>query len=69
VERLRGFSARELYVERPPRLRLVLSKQDFVSIGIGCTGGGDGSLPRAGAALVAALRASGGLPDPCPSSR
>jgi flavin-dependent dehydrogenase len=49
VERLGVFMrAPELYVE--PDLRgygWYFPKQDFVNIGIGCTGGGDGSLPRA----------------------
>ena len=68
VERLGPFmGAPELYVE--PDLRgygWYFPKQDFVNIGIGCTGGGDGSLPRRRLALVAALRASGRLPDDMP---
>ena len=59
--------APELYVE--PDLRgygWYFPKQDFVNIGIGCTGGGDGSLPHRRDALVAALRASGRLPDGMP---
>ncbi|MBI1727896.1 MAG: geranylgeranyl reductase family protein [Candidatus Rokubacteria bacterium] len=68
VERLGVFMcAPELYVE--PDLRgygWYFPKQDFVNIGIGCTGGGDGSLPRRRQALVAALRASGRLPDDMP---
>ena len=59
--------APELYVE--PDLRgygWYFPKRDFVNIGIGCTGGGDGSLPRRREALVAALRASGRLPDDMP---
>jgi geranylgeranyl reductase family protein len=54
----------ELYVE--PDLRgygWYFPKQDVINIGIGCTDGGDGSLPRRRQALLAALRASGRLPD------
>jgi flavin-dependent dehydrogenase len=65
IERLGPFlRAPELYVE--PDLRgygWYFPKQGFVNIGIGCTAGGDGSLPRRRDALVAALRASGRLPD------
>jgi geranylgeranyl reductase family protein len=68
TERLAPFlRAPELYVE--PDLRgygWYFPKQDFVNIGIGCTGGGDGSLPRRREALVAALRASGRLPSDMP---
>jgi len=68
VDRLGAFMrAPELYVE--PDLRgygWYFPKGDFVNIGIGCTGGGDGSLPRRREALVAALRASGRLPDDMP---
>jgi len=68
VERLGPLlRAPELYVE--PDLRgygWYFPKQDFVNIGIGCTGGADGSLPRRREALVAALRASGRLPDDMP---
>ena len=68
VERLGAFMrAPELYVE--PDLRgygWYFPKGDFVNIGVGCTGGGDGSLPRRREALVAALRASGRLPDAMP---
>ncbi len=64
VERLQPFMrAPELYVE--PDLRgygWYFPKEDWVNIGIGCTGGADGSLPRRREALVAALRASGRLP-------
>ncbi len=64
VERLAPFMrAPELYVE--PDLRgygWYFPKEDWVNIGIGCTGGADGSLPRRREALVAALRASGRLP-------
>ena len=61
------MSAPELYVE--PDLRgygWYFPKQDFINIGIGCTGGTDGSLPRRREALVAALRASGRLPADLP---
>ena len=57
----------ELYVE--PDLRgygWYFPKQDFVNIGIGCTGGSDGSLPRRREALVQTLRASGRLPADMP---
>jgi len=68
VERLREcMRAPELYVE--PDLRgygWYFPKQDFVNIGIGCTGGNDGSLPRRREALVRALRASGRLPADMP---
>lgn len=53
----------ELYVE--PDLRgyaWYFPKQDVINIGVGCTGGADGSLPRRRQALVEALRASGRLP-------
>ncbi len=59
--------APELYVE--PDLRgygWYFPKQDFVNIGIGCTGGSDGSLPRRREALVQTLRASGRLPADMP---
>ena len=68
VERLGAFMrAPELYVE--PDLRgygWYFPKGDVVNIGIGCTGGEDRSLPRRRQALVAALRASGRLPDEMP---
>ena len=68
VERLGAcMRAPELYVE--PDLRgygWYFPKQDFVNIGIGCTGGNDGSLPRRREALVRALRASGRLPADMP---
>ena len=68
VERLGGFMrAPELYVEEDLRgYGWYFPKQDFINIGIGCTGGGDGSLPRRREALVAALRASGRLPADMP---
>jgi geranylgeranyl reductase family protein len=68
VERLgECMRAPELYVE--PDLRgygWYFPKQDFVNIGIGCTGGNDGSLPRRREALVRALRVSGRLPADMP---
>jgi geranylgeranyl reductase family protein len=57
------MDAPELYVE--PDLRgygWYFPKGDWVNIGIGCTGGADGSLPRRRDALVGALRAGGRLP-------
>lgn len=64
IGRLAPFlRAPELYVE--PDLRgygWYFPKEDFVNIGIGCTGGADGSLPRRREALLSALRASGRLP-------
>jgi geranylgeranyl reductase family protein len=68
VERLAPFMrAPELYVE--PDLRgygWYFPKQDFVNVGIGCTGGSDGSLPRRREALIHALRATGRLPADLP---
>ena len=68
AERLRPFmTAPELYVE--PDLRgygWYFPKQEFLNIGIGVTGGTDGSLPRRRDELVAALRASGRLPAEMP---
>jgi geranylgeranyl reductase family protein len=68
IERLRPFlAAPELYVE--PDLRgygWFFPKQDFLNIGIGCTGGSDGTLPRRRDRLMAALRASGRLPADLP---
>jgi menaquinone-9 beta-reductase len=62
-----SLEAPEIYVE--PDLRgygWFFPKQDFLNIGVGCTGGADGSLPRRRDALVAALRASGRLPAEMP---
>ncbi len=68
ADRLRPFmSAPELYVE--PDLRgygWYFPKQDFLNVGIGITGGADGSLPHRREALLAALRASGRLPAELP---
>jgi len=68
VERLAPFMrAPELYVEGDLRgYGWYFPKQDFVNIGIGCTGGSDGSLPRRREALIRALRASGRLPADLP---
>lgn len=68
VERLGDFMrAPELYVEADLRgYGWYFPKQDFVNIGIGCTGGSDGSLPRRRDALVQSLRASGRLPADMP---
>jgi len=57
------MDAPELYVE--PDLRgygWYFPKGDWVNVGIGCTGGADGSLPRRRQAVVDALRAGGRLP-------
>jgi geranylgeranyl reductase family protein len=57
------MAAPEIYVE--PDLRgygWYFPKGDFLNIGVGCTGGADGSLPRRRDALVQALRAAGRLP-------
>ena len=57
------MDAPELYVE--PDLRgygWYFPKGDWVNVGIGCTGGADGSLPRRREALVDVLRACGRLP-------
>ncbi|MEX2223132.1 MAG: geranylgeranyl reductase family protein [Candidatus Rokuibacteriota bacterium] len=68
TERLEPFlRAPELYVE--PDLRgygWYFPKRAFINIGVGCTQGGDGSLPRRRDALLATLRASGRLPDGMP---
>ena len=68
VERLGVFMrAPELYVEADLRgYGWYFPKQDFLNIGVGCTGAGDGSLPRRREALVASLRASGRLPADMP---
>ena len=63
----RFMDAPELYVE--PDLRgygWYFPKGDWVNIGIGCTGGVDGSLPQRRETLVAALRDSGRLPPGLP---
>src|SRR5207237_7619760 len=61
------MGAPELYVE--PDLRgygWYFPKGDFINVGIGCTRGADGSLPRRREALLAALHASGRLPADLP---
>lgn len=61
LERFMG--APEIYVE--PDLRgygWYFPKQDFINIGIGCTGGADAGLLKRRDALVEMLRASGRLP-------
>jgi geranylgeranyl reductase family protein len=64
-ERLAPFlGAPELYLE--PDLRGYgwwFPKGDVINVGVGCTRGTDGSLPRRRDALVARLRAAGRLPD------
>jgi flavin-dependent dehydrogenase len=66
--RLQPFlHAPELYLE--PDLRgygWYFPKRDFINIGVGCTQGADGSLPRRRDALMAALRASGRVPEGMP---
>jgi geranylgeranyl reductase family protein len=57
------MAAPAIYVE--PDLRgygWYFPKGDFLNIGVGCTDGGDGSLPGRRDALVRALRATGRLP-------
>jgi geranylgeranyl reductase family protein len=63
----RFMDAPDIYVE--PDLRgygWFFPKGDFINVGIGITGGHDGSLPRRRDALVAALRAAGRLPADLP---
>jgi geranylgeranyl reductase family protein len=63
----RFMDAPELYVE--PDLRgygWYFPKGDWVNIGIGVTGGTDGSLPQRREALLSALRASGRVPAHVP---
>ena len=64
TQRLEPFlRAPEIYVE--PDLRgygWYFPKRDFINIGVGCTQGDDGSLPRRRDALMASLRASGRAP-------
>ena len=68
AQRLEPFlRAPELYVE--PDLRgygWYFPKRDFLNVGVGCTHGDDGSLPRRRDALIASLRASGRLPEGLP---
>jgi menaquinone-9 beta-reductase len=61
------MAAPEIYVEHDLRgYGWFFPKQDFINIGIGCTSGTDGTLPRRREELVAALRASGRLPTDLP---
>jgi menaquinone-9 beta-reductase len=63
----RFMDAPDIYVE--PDLRgygWFFPKGDFINVGIGITGGNDGSLPRRRDAMVAALRAAGRLPADLP---
>jgi len=68
TQRLEAFlRAPEIYVE--PDLRgygWYFPKRDFINIGVGCTQGDDGSLPRRRDALMASLRASGRVPAGLP---
>ena len=67
LELERFMRAPEIYVE--PDLRgygWYFPKQDYLNIGVGCTGGADANLPRRRDALVLALRASGRLPADLP---
>jgi geranylgeranyl reductase family protein len=58
-----GMSAPEIYVEEDLRgYGWYFPKGDFLNIGVGCTGGEDGSLPRRRERLIRALRRSGRLP-------
>jgi geranylgeranyl reductase family protein len=57
----------EIYVEGDLRgYGWFFPKGDFINIGIGCTGGADGTLPKRRDALVTALRAAGRLPADLP---
>src|SRR5262249_35803901 len=61
------MAAPEIYVESDLRgYGWFFPKGEFINIGIGCTGGGDGSLRRRRDALLAAPRASGRLPPGLP---
>jgi menaquinone-9 beta-reductase len=60
-------AAPEIFVEEDLRgYGWYFPKGSFLNIGVGCTGGGDGSLPRRREALMRALRASGRLPADLP---
>ncbi|HVQ77722.1 MAG TPA: NAD(P)/FAD-dependent oxidoreductase, partial [Candidatus Binatia bacterium] len=57
------MAAPEIYVEEDLRgYGWYFPKGDFLNIGVGCTGGEDGSLPRRRERLIRALRRSGRLP-------
>ena len=63
----RFMDAPEIYVE--PDLRgygWFFPKGDFINVGIGITGGNDGSLPKRRDALLAMLRATGRVPEGMP---
>ncbi|HEU5191835.1 MAG TPA: NAD(P)/FAD-dependent oxidoreductase [Methylomirabilota bacterium] len=63
----RFMDAPDIYVEADLRgYGWFFPKGDFINVGIGITGGADGSLPRRREALVAALRAAGRLPADLP---
>jgi geranylgeranyl reductase family protein len=63
----RFMDAPDIYVEADLRgYGWFFPKGDFVNVGIGITGGQDGSLPRRRDALLGALRAAGRLPDAMP---
>ena len=63
----RFMDAPDIYVEADLRgYGWFFPKGDFINVGIGITGGADGSLPRRRDALVAALRAAGRLPADLP---
>lgn len=60
----RFMDAPDIYVEADLRgYGWFFPKGDFINVGIGITGGNDGSLPRRRDALVAMLRAAGRLPE------
>jgi geranylgeranyl reductase family protein len=60
----RFMDAPDIYVEADLRgYGWFFPKGDFINVGIGITGGNDGSLPRRRDALVATLRAAGRLPE------
>lgn len=67
-ERIRPFlETPELYVESDLRgYGWYFPKRDFINIGVGCTGAGDGTLPGRRDALLAALRRTGRLPEDLP---
>lgn len=63
----RFMDAPELYVESDLRgYGWFFPKGDFINVGIGITGGNDGSLPKRRDTLLAMLRATGRLPQGMP---
>jgi geranylgeranyl reductase family protein len=61
------LAAPELYVEHDLRgYGWFFPKRDFLNIGVGCMGARDGTLPGRRDALMAALRASGRVPEDLP---